>query len=94
MRRFEMLRDDKPPSAVSQLDPDFVANWVKDYNKRVHGVLATEAPPIRTPMGFVVDIYDAWCGKYFDTSKITMPTLIIRGEWDEVLTPAYIGRLQ
>jgi pimeloyl-ACP methyl ester carboxylesterase len=34
MRRFEMLRDDKPPSAVSQLDPDFVANWVKDYNKR------------------------------------------------------------
>jgi pimeloyl-ACP methyl ester carboxylesterase len=88
MRRFEMLRDDKPTDAVSQLDPDFVANWVMDYNRRVHGVCSAEAPPITTPMGFVVDIYDAWCGRYFDTSKITMPTLLIRGEWDEVLTPA------
>jgi len=86
--RFVLLRDDRPASTVSPLEEGFVRNWARDYSQRVHGDQELVDRPIKAPMGFAVDISNAWDDNYFDETLLTMPTFIIRGEWDEVLTPA------
>lgn len=86
--RYVLLRDDRPPGTKSPLEPSFAQSWARDYSLRVHGNGNKIDTPIRAPMGFAVDISNAWNDNYFDERKLTMPTLILRGEWDEVLTPA------
>ncbi|WP_147181416.1 MULTISPECIES: alpha/beta fold hydrolase [Alphaproteobacteria] len=86
--RFVLLRDDRPAGTPSPLEEDFVRNWAAVYSERVHGDRSKIGEPIKAPMGFAVDISSAWDDVYFDESRLTMPTFIIRGEWDEYLTPA------
>lgn len=86
--RFVLLRDDRPSGTISPLEEGFVRNWANDYSQRVHGDRNQVDKPIKAPMGFAVDISSAWDDDYFDETLLTMPTFIIRGEWDEVLTPA------
>lgn len=45
---------------------------------------------VRTPNGSVQDMRDYWyAGKpYWDPTLVTVPTLVVRGEWDQVLTLA------
>lgn len=45
-------------------------------------------PVVRTPNGSLQDIRDYWfAGKpYWDPSRVTVPTLVVRGEWDAVTT--------
>jgi branched-chain amino acid transport system substrate-binding protein len=44
-------------------------------------------PSVRVPYGPLADIDLAWSGTYpYDPAKISAPTLIIRGEWDNVTT--------
>ncbi|MDX3928145.1 MAG: alpha/beta hydrolase [Shinella sp.] len=91
--RFKLLESDRPSGTISNLEPSFVSNWTKEY-----GSVASQASEenygdpqnrkIKTPIGFAVDIFDAWQGRYFDPRKIVSPTLIIRGDWDKLLTPA------
>ena len=87
-QHFEFVRDDKPPGTISPLEPEFAASWTSDYSQRVHGDPYKADLPVLAPIGFAVDIHNAWNGIYFDESGITMPTLIFRGEWDQRLTPA------
>ncbi len=87
-KRFELLRDDKPLGTISPLEPEFAACWVGDYSQRAHGDRAAVDLPVLAPIGFALDICNAWSGVYFDERLITMPALILRGEWDHVLTPA------
>ena len=89
--RFELLRDDKPEGTISPLEPGFTANWVRDYCSRVHGDPNAVDQPVLAPMGFAVDIFNAWNDIYFDETKLTMPTFILRGEWDHVLTSLNIS---
>jgi pimeloyl-ACP methyl ester carboxylesterase len=52
---------------------------------------ATLNPPVvRTPNGSLQDIRDYWfAGKpYWDPSRVSAPTLVVRGEWDGVTTLA------
>lgn len=86
--RLILLRDDRPAGTTSPLEEDFVRNWVHDYSQRVHGDRNEINKPIKAPMGFAVDISSAWDNSYFDETRLVMPTFIIRGEWDETLTPA------
>ncbi|WP_316185618.1 alpha/beta hydrolase [Bradyrhizobium sp. SZCCHNRI1003] len=86
--RFNLLRDDRPAGTESPLEDSFVRNWMHDYSERVHGDRDKIDEPIRAPMGFAVDISNAWDDIYFDEAKLVMPTFIIRGEWDQYLTPA------
>ncbi len=86
--RFDLLRDDRPAHTQSPLEQDFVQNWMHDYSERVHGDRNKVDEPIKAPMGFAVDISSAWDDTYFDERRLVMPTFIIRGEWDEYLTPA------
>ncbi len=50
-------------------------------------------PVVRTPNGVYFDNARYWqAGKpFYDPSKITVPTLIVRGEWDGVL-PSYMSQ--
>jgi pimeloyl-ACP methyl ester carboxylesterase len=51
---------------------------------------ALNPPVVRTPNGSVQDMRDYWyAGKpYWNPTQVTAPTLVVRGEWDEVLTLA------
>jgi pimeloyl-ACP methyl ester carboxylesterase len=48
-------------------------------------------PALRLPNGFTQDFFEYWnAGKaYYDPAKITVPTLVIGAEWDNV-TPPYM----
>lgn len=91
--RFRLLSEDRPEGTVSSLEESFTRNWVNHYGMTLatdpgpSGAKAADRP-IATPIGFAVDIFDAWHGKYFDATKITCPTLLLRGDWDRFLTPA------
>jgi pimeloyl-ACP methyl ester carboxylesterase len=66
------------------------ATWASDP------VGAKENPPvIRAPNGVLQDIYEFHCAgrTYYDPAKITVPTLLVVGEWDQ-LTPPYMAQTQ
>jgi len=86
--RFNLFRDDRPFGTQSPLESSFSQNWMNDYSERVHGDRNKIDDPIKAPIGFAVDIINAWNDIYFDESHLVMPTLILRGEWDKYLTPA------
>jgi pimeloyl-ACP methyl ester carboxylesterase len=56
---------------------------------------ATRTPPsARVPAGPLADIGDAWSGRLpYDPARITAPTLIVRGAWDDVTRDADAARL-
>jgi pimeloyl-ACP methyl ester carboxylesterase len=40
---------------------------------------------VKTPTGAFQDIYDAWAGELaYDPALVRAPTVIIRGEWDQM----------
>jgi len=87
--RYTLLRDDKPEGAPSPLEVWFVENWRREYSHSIFGDYESSNREVKTPMGFAVDLVNAWNDTYFDESLITVPSLIFRGEWDNVLTPAH-----
>jgi alpha-beta hydrolase superfamily lysophospholipase len=89
--RFRLLAEDRPEGTVSCLETAFVENWVQHYGETLgNGSDGSGAGdrPIATPIGFAVDIFDAWHGRYFETAAVTSPFLLLRGDWDRFLTPA------
>ena len=48
---------------------------------------ALNPPVVRTPNGSVQDMRDYWyAGKsYWSPARVTVPTLVVRGEWDQAL---------
>jgi len=88
--RFRLLEEDRPAGKKTSLEPYFSKNWPYDYARALSDATQEDVrdAPIATPIGFVVDIFDAWHGKYFSVENITVPFLLLRGEWDHVLTPA------
>lgn len=85
--RFNLLKDDRPEDTKSPLEDDFIESWPHHYSQRVHGDQSKIHDPIKAPMGFAVDISNAWNDIYFDETQLTMPVMILRGEWDNILTP-------
>lgn len=89
-QRLSMIMEDRPKNTEPQLEAAFIEHWPI--------ALASEAAPstaknnvatsIRVPGGFAVDIFDAWHGKYWRPQEISVPILIIRGDYDRVLTTA------
>lgn len=80
--RLAMISDDRPAGTDIQLEDDFVKNWPQDsFSER-----GTKQGTIKVPGGFAQDIYDAWHGVYWDPTKINVPVLITRGDYDHVLT--------
>ena len=81
-KRLAMISDDRPTGTDIQLEDGFIKNWPKDsLSER-----GTNQGTIKVPGGFAQDIYDAWHGVYWDPEKINVPVLIIRGDYDHVLT--------
>jgi pimeloyl-ACP methyl ester carboxylesterase len=51
---------------------------------------AQQSPPvIRAPNGVLADSAEYWSSNrpYYDPAKITVPTLLVHGEWDQDLPP-------
>ncbi len=50
-----------------------------------------DPPVLRLPNGFIQDFFEYWnAGRaYYDPAKITVPTLVVGAEWDNV-TPPYM----
>jgi pimeloyl-ACP methyl ester carboxylesterase len=60
------------------------ATWATDP------VGATQSPPaVRAPNGVLADGAEYWSSNkpYYDPVKITVPTLLVHGEWDQDLPP-------
>jgi pimeloyl-ACP methyl ester carboxylesterase len=60
------------------------ATWATDP------VGATQSPPaVRAPNGVLADGAEYWSSNkpYYDPAKITVPTLLVHGEWDQDLPP-------
>jgi pimeloyl-ACP methyl ester carboxylesterase len=76
-----------PAGEKPVLDPHHFEAWAKAY-------LATDAtsssrnpPSVRVPQGPNADFEKARGGNFpYDPAKISVPTLIIRGEWDTITT--------
>lgn len=46
-------------------------------------------PSVRVPNGPIADLVAAWSGRLpYDPARITVPTLIVRGEWETITTDA------
>jgi pimeloyl-ACP methyl ester carboxylesterase len=73
------------------------AGWFQAWSKAIlesDPVGAAQNPPVvRAPNGALQDIFGQWlAGKpMYDASKISVPTMLIKGEWD-VDTPAVMAQ--
>ncbi len=83
-----------PASKVSSLIPsDWFDTWANAAWSQ-DPVGATQHPPVlRAPNGVIKDFKDIWAaGKStYDPAKITVPVMLIQGEWDAD-TPPYMAR--
>ena len=89
-QRLSMLIEDRPQNTEPQLEAAFIAQWPNALAGEGGTGAAKNnvATSIRVPGGFAVDIFDAWHGKYWKPQEIAAPTLIMRGDYDRVLTTA------
>lgn len=75
-------------------DEVFPPAWFKQWSAAALATdpvgAAMDPPVVRTPNGSLQDIRDYWfAGKpYWDPARVTVPTLVVRGEWDAVTTLA------
>jgi pimeloyl-ACP methyl ester carboxylesterase len=89
-RRLNGVRPEKQADLFPQgwFDEWVTANWAQDPQAARH-----DPPAIRAPNGVVQDGKEFWAqGKpYYDPAKITVPTLLVLGEWDAD-TPPYMAQ--
>ena len=63
--------------------------WVQAYLASDPTSAQRTPPSARAPAGPVVDIHGAWNGQFpYDPAIVRTPTLIVRGEWDNVTRDA------
>jgi pimeloyl-ACP methyl ester carboxylesterase len=78
---------------AAQIPPGFFEQWAA-ATWATDPVGARQNPPVlRAPNGTVADSTEYWvAGKmYYDPAKITVPTLVVIGEWDRD-TPPYMAQ--
>lgn len=80
---------------ADQIDADPVTDWRSDavFNRWFDAMLAMEpgasAEQVKAPNGVLVDLWEVFNGRaVYDASKITVPTLVIRGDDDPTATDA------
>ena len=69
--------------------------WAETYLDSDPTSRERKPPSVQTPAGPGADVADAWSGHLpYDPSRVTAPTLLIRGEWDSSSTDADIAWLE
>ncbi|MGV8894364.1 MAG: alpha/beta fold hydrolase [Burkholderiaceae bacterium] len=86
-KRLDMILEDRPENTEPQLETGFIEHWPIDSKVEAenfnHGGGKNS---LRVPGGFARDIYDAWHGTYWNPAEIKVPALIVRGDYDRILT--------
>ncbi len=77
--------EDVPPSHPPVLIEPDLAEWGPAYLSTDPGALRHAPPAVRIPNGPQADIIAAWSGQLaYDPSRVSAPTLIVRGAWDSL----------
>ncbi|WP_419320512.1 alpha/beta fold hydrolase [Caulobacter sp. ErkDOM-E] len=75
------LPDGQPPL----IDPAAFSLWVDAYLATDPQSRDRTPASVRVPSGWQADFRDAWSGRLpYDPANVRAPTLIVRGEWDEI----------
>jgi len=73
-----------PQGRSPVLDPEHFARWADAYLASDAQSGEQDPPSVKVPFGPVADLGDALGGRLaYDPAGIKVPTLIVRGEWDE-----------
>ncbi len=83
--QYRRFIEDVPRGAPQVLSEADFAHWSRDWLATDPHAKSRSPESVITPYGPLVDLGALWSGKaLFDANKITMHTLLIRGEWDSV----------
>lgn len=78
-----------PDGAAAVLEPRHFAAWGPAYLATDPSSGTRTPASVQVPNGPSADLEAAWSGQLpYDPAKITVPTLIVRGEWEVVTTDA------
>jgi pimeloyl-ACP methyl ester carboxylesterase len=78
-----------PDGEAAVLEPRHFAVWGPAYMATDPASTTRTPASVQVPSGPGADVDAAWSGQLpYDPGKITVPTLIVRGEWEKVTTDA------
>ena len=83
--RIEQFLNAIPTGEETTLEEDVLTKWGNEWLNSDVSSINRQPASVRFPVGWEKDLYDCWNGAcFFDPSKLNVPTLIVRGEWDNV----------
>lgn len=83
--QWKSFQNRAPKTAPLPISKGRLDTWVDAYLASDSTSSQRTPPSARAPAGPVVDIDDAWNGHFpYDPATVRAPTLIVRGEWDNV----------
>ncbi|MBV8253532.1 MAG: alpha/beta fold hydrolase [Chitinophaga sp.] len=83
-QRVQAMVDLTPEGEMHQLEPELFTQWKADWLQSDITTKKTDSGAVHFPAGPSQDIADLSQGKsYYNPAKILVPTLVIRGEWDD-----------
>lgn len=92
--QLERFTDDVPDGEEPLLAEPELAQWGPAYLSSDPAALTRDPPAVEVPGGPAADITAAWQGELaYDPARITVPTLLVRGEWDSLCNDEDARRL-
>ncbi len=84
-RRLALFQRQVPDGEAPALTDGVLRDWGAAWLAEDQTASNREPAAVRQPGGWRLDLDDAWHGRhYLNPSQITVPTLVLRGEWDTV----------
>jgi pimeloyl-ACP methyl ester carboxylesterase len=81
--------EDVPPNEAPVLSRDAFADWAEAYLDSDPAARHRTPSAVKTPTGPLVEILRAWHGELaWQPEKVEAPVMIVRGEWDGLVTDA------
>jgi alpha-beta hydrolase superfamily lysophospholipase len=94
LAQYRRFVEDVPRGQPQMLSEAHFETWSEAFLASDPHCGTSVPPAVRTPFGPVADIGAMWSGRaLYDASRITAPTLVVRGEWDSLCTDADARRL-
>jgi pimeloyl-ACP methyl ester carboxylesterase len=92
--QYRRFVEDVPRGQPQVLSEAHFERWGAAYLASDPFAMDRIPPAVSTPYGPVADIGAMWSGQQlYDPSRIVVPTLLVRGEWDSLCTGADAQRL-
>lgn len=86
-QQYARFVSEVPEGETQVLSKDHFASWGQAYLSTDQRSGMRNPPSVEVPSGPRADVSAAWSGSLaYDPAKITVPVVIIRGEWDTVTT--------